>query len=186
MGKAIDAANFFIEIMKFDEDKPTNLKLNKLLYYAQGHALKRFGKTLFDEDIQAWDYGPVVETVYHTFKMYGNNGIGEVYGDFSEECFTEQEQRLLLDIARVYGQFTGTALIDKTHVKGGPWSQVYEQGVRNVVIPLDSIECYFKEHEQCEPFEINFCDSDYIDHIDDKGRYVLPKEWDDGDEFKEI
>lgn len=186
MVKAIDVANFFIEMMQYDEDKLTNLKLNKMLYYAQGHSLKRLGRRLFDEEIQAWDYGPVVASVYQAFKQYGTDGIEQVCGEFSADHFTEGEQRLLLDVGRVYGQYTGTALVRKTHVKGSPWDQVYDPNVKNIIIPIDSIERYFNENEECEPFEIVFKEEDYIDHVDDKGRYVLPKEWDDENDIEKI
>ena len=179
MVKAIDVANFFIEMMQYDEEKLTNLKLNKMLYYAQGHCLKRTGKRLFEDDIQAWDYGPVVESVYQAFKQYGNNGIVHTCGEFNVDDFTEDEQRLLLDIGRVYGQYSGTDLVNKTHAKGSPWDQVYVPDVKCIVIPVDSIKSYFEENEECEPFEFEFNEEDYVGRIDENGRYVLPKEWDD-------
>ena len=40
------------------------MKLQKLLYFAQGHHLADFGELLFREDIEAWKYGPVVRVVY--------------------------------------------------------------------------------------------------------------------------
>ena len=67
MARAIDAANFFITIMQGDEERLTNKKINKLLYYVQGHSFLRLGHQFFDEDIQAWDHGPVVPSIYHTF-----------------------------------------------------------------------------------------------------------------------
>ena len=38
----------------------SNMKLQKMLYYQQGYHLAAFGTPLFDEDIEAWMYGPVV------------------------------------------------------------------------------------------------------------------------------
>ena len=38
-------------------DVMTNLKLQKLLYYMQGFHLAVFDTPLFDEDIEAWQYG---------------------------------------------------------------------------------------------------------------------------------
>lgn len=39
------------------EDYISNLKLQKLLYYCQGFVLALTGKTLFDNDILAWEHG---------------------------------------------------------------------------------------------------------------------------------
>ena len=47
MCKASDIANFFITISLSDkEDYITNLKLNMLMYFAQGWSLARYGKTI--------------------------------------------------------------------------------------------------------------------------------------------
>ena len=42
----------------------TNMKLQKMLYYQQGFHLAYFGTPLFDKDIEAWMFGPVVPSVY--------------------------------------------------------------------------------------------------------------------------
>ena len=41
------------------------LKLQKLLYYCQGHHLAATGEPLFTEAIKAWDNGPVVGQLWH-------------------------------------------------------------------------------------------------------------------------
>ena len=45
----------------------SNLKLQKMLYYEQGFHLAKFNTPLFDEEIEAWMYGPVVPAVYNHF-----------------------------------------------------------------------------------------------------------------------
>ena len=69
MAKAIDVAKFFIEIVANtpNEDAMTNLRLNKLLYFAQAGSISSLGYTLIEEDFEAWDLGPVVKSVYKTF-----------------------------------------------------------------------------------------------------------------------
>ena len=76
MANVFDVADFFIDIAnKNTDDTLTNLKLNKLLYYAQGEYLARTGKPLFDDEIQAWDYGPVVPVIYYKYKRNNANEI---------------------------------------------------------------------------------------------------------------
>ena len=49
----------------------TNLKLQKLLYFAQGHYMQENeGNPLFEDDFQAWAHGPVVPDVYSEYKDY--------------------------------------------------------------------------------------------------------------------
>lgn len=59
-----------------EKDGLTNLKLQKLLYYAQGAYMHcNNGEPLFSEEIEAWQHGPVVPEVYQAFKQYGSNDI---------------------------------------------------------------------------------------------------------------
>ena len=58
MATVFDFANFFIDLAnKTDDDYITNLKLNKLLYFAQGVSLARTNNPLFQEAIEAWKFG---------------------------------------------------------------------------------------------------------------------------------
>jgi uncharacterized phage-associated protein len=68
---ALTIAKWFIAWAEAEEEELSNLKLQKLLYYAQGHHLARFGHALFEEPIQAWSHGPVVPGVYHEYKWAG-------------------------------------------------------------------------------------------------------------------
>lgn len=68
----------------------SNLKLQKLLYYMQGFFIAVFDKKLFDDTIEAWQYGPVVRNAYLHFKDFGSNSISlpaetEVINMTSEE-----------------------------------------------------------------------------------------------------
>lgn len=47
----------------------TNMKLQKMLYYAQAWALVSFdNEPLFEEDFQAWVHGPVLVSQFNRFK----------------------------------------------------------------------------------------------------------------------
>lgn len=75
----MDVADFFISTANEgdpeEDDGITNMKLNKLLFFAQAASLQRFGKPLFDTPLEAWKYGPVVKDVYRTFKGYQRDSI---------------------------------------------------------------------------------------------------------------
>ena len=89
MYKATDIANFLVYLMSDSCDDLTNLKLNKILYYAQGHYLKNYGKPLFEDAIEAWQHGPVVHSVYHSYKCFNNQPITE----YNEEKYSKNYQR---------------------------------------------------------------------------------------------
>ena len=65
MHTALDVAKWFLTYNKIMMDSDgaeyiSNLKLQKLLYYAQGTFLAVTGFPLFDDAIEAWTHGPVV------------------------------------------------------------------------------------------------------------------------------
>lgn len=179
MLRAIDIANFFIDLSaSMEEELMTNLKVNKLVYFAQAWSLVRLGRKLFDEDILAWPYGPVVKSVYDTFKPCGKNNIEHVYGDYTADKFTSEELNLLMDVALQYGQYTATTLVNITHKKGSPWEQVYKAHENNV-ISISSIKEYFSALKALPTFVPTISDDDLIGYRDKDGYLVLPKEWDD-------
>lgn len=53
----------------------TNLKLQKLVYYAQAWYLALYEGPLFPEPIEAWVHGPVVDSLYKKYKKYGRGII---------------------------------------------------------------------------------------------------------------
>ena len=117
----------------------SNLKLQKLLYYAQGVFLAVTDKPLFDDDIVAWLQGPVVESVYHQYKANGAQGIPfDEDFDFSE--FTPEENELLTEVYDVFGQYSALKLRNMTHEET-PWKETKQ----NDIISLQIIKDYFKK-----------------------------------------
>lgn len=55
----------------------THLRLQKLLYFIQAYFLMKSNGEIvaFNEDIEAWDLGPIVPCIYHQYKRFGNGHI---------------------------------------------------------------------------------------------------------------
>lgn len=182
MLKAVDVANFFIDMANNDpDDCMTNLRLNKLLYFAQAWSLIRNHKPLFNEDIQAWKYGPVIPSVYKTFKPCGRERIASVSDDnFSMNKFSTDELQLLIDILEEYGQYSSPALVKLTHSNDGPWKKVYDE-YSNEVITQDSLINYFSKKQPLKTFQVpKTSECDFVGYRDKQdGLLILPKEYDD-------
>lgn len=174
MANVFDVANFFIQAANENEDdQMTNLKLNKLLYFAQGAFLARTGTPLFSSDIQPWDLGPVVPDVYHRYKVCGRMPIQADETDFNCAAFREDELEVLLDVMREYGQYTGAKLVDLTHMPDTPWSKAKE--ANKDVISLEDIAAYFRLHPV----------SCLKDRINVPRVIAFPSDWYDPDEDAE-
>lgn len=123
-------ANYFIWRANADEefgDNITNLKLQKLIYYAQGFSLALNNKPVFNEQIKAWNHGPVAPSLYAKFKEFGANPIP------TPECFDPERidletRGLLEDVYSVYGQYSAWGLRNLTHEEP-PWKDTSTGGV---------------------------------------------------------
>src|SRR6266446_3445682 len=63
-------AKYIIASCSDDGKSVTNLKLQKLLYYAQAWKLALHGKPLFNDRIEAWVHGPVVPVVFREYRDF--------------------------------------------------------------------------------------------------------------------
>ncbi len=71
----IDVANYIVWRANAMGNPVTHLKLQKLLYYVVAKYLQTHDKHLIDEKVVKWQYGPVIKSVYHSFKVFGQNLI---------------------------------------------------------------------------------------------------------------
>ncbi|MGB9781868.1 MAG: type II TA system antitoxin MqsA family protein [Moorellaceae bacterium] len=154
--KVEDVANFFLS--KVDNEAGsaiTPLKLQKLLYYAQGWHLAFFDAPLFTSDLEAWVHGPVCPEIYYKYRDYGYRSIEKVEENV-DALFDISQVELLNVINEVYGIFDAKVLERMTH-KDEPWREArkgYQTGeLCNEIISKESIKNYFKTLK--EIFDIN-------------------------------
>lgn len=128
----MDIANVLLRCAENSEggDLMSNMKLQKMLYYQQGFHLAMFGTPLFDDEIEAWMYGPVVPSVYETYKEYGRKGIPS--DKAKEFSFSEKKEAALFEeVYKVYGKFSAIGLMNMTHNEY-PWKST-PTGEGNVI-----------------------------------------------------
>jgi len=145
-------ANYFLELAKENGQTISPMKLLKLLYFAHGWYLAIAGKPLLNEAIEAWSYGPVVPSIYHEFKHFGNDSITTPAKDAKliegkDKVFI---RKLLQRVWDIYSPFSAVQLSRMTHQEGSPWSKTVEtyKGSKNyfphnMEIEDDLIKEYF-------------------------------------------
>ena len=116
----------------------TPLKLQKLLYLAQGWSYVWDGVPVFEDEFCAWQYGPVNEQVYEAFKQYGRSEIPQKEGiaRLEDETVADTLEAIWLE----YGKRTAYDLVELTHNQE-PWKTAYLHGNR---ITNSSIQKYFQ------------------------------------------
>lgn len=113
-----DIANKLLVMAEEGGELMTNMKLQKMLYYQQGFHLAYFGTPLFEEDVEAWMYGPVVPGVYNAFKEFGKKGLT---GDRKNVVMLEDsEEALFGEVMCVYSKYSAIGLMNMTHEEM-PW-----------------------------------------------------------------
>jgi uncharacterized phage-associated protein len=115
-----DIARYFLaQIDEEAGDLISNMKLQKLVYYAQGVHLALHDRPLFPEPLEAWTYGPVVPELFYAYKQYGSGAIPPPC-DMDFSIYDSQTRELLDDVYAVFGQFSAWMLSNMTH-KEPPW-----------------------------------------------------------------
>lgn len=112
-------ADYLIKFSHDHGDPITNLKLQKLLYYAQAWYLALHGESLFNEDFEAWILGPVQPTVYRKYKQHRWNPIPSNPGT---PRLPDKVKNHLEEVMEVYGGMTAYHLERLTHQEM-PWQK---------------------------------------------------------------
>lgn len=142
MYNVIDVAKYIILYCKRKGYSISNLKLQKLLYFVQAQFLVKYGRPAFDEDIEAWDFGPVVPEAYHYFKMWGSSEIPSMIAKGVEKVIHLEHQNTMDEILEQCAPFSATYLVELTHNQS-PWEDSYD-GSYNKIIPKNSIRRFFE------------------------------------------
>lgn len=119
---SVTATDAAIHIVNFciDEGQPvSNLQLQKILYFCQVESYRIRGRQLFEDDFEAWRYGPVVPGVYRRFSIFGGLKIKHRVKEGARLAF--DESHLVERVARDLRCLHPWELVDKTHSKGSPW-----------------------------------------------------------------
>jgi len=125
----------------------TNLKLQKLLYYAQAWCLVLQNKPIFSEDFQAWVHGAVLPSQYQRFKEYEWRPILE---EIIPQYLPDDICSHLTEVVDVFGIETASALELMNH-KESPWLEA-RKGVdadqpSSNVISKESMKLFYKSLE---------------------------------------
>lgn len=75
MERAINVAQYiYEEYKKVAQESIDNLKLQKLLYFAQRESIAITGVPMFSDALEGWRYGPVCREVWSSFSPRGVTG----------------------------------------------------------------------------------------------------------------
>ena len=147
--KAVDVARRMVQLSIDNELWLTNLKLQKVLYFAWVDYYKETnGKHLFDDKkFEAWKYGPVVPDVYYDHWL---NVSRLIFATLAPSEDVSALDEFLLKELKKYNRYTAGQLVDMTHYDGSPWKESYVEG-RKEEIPFRLIETSARAVPRTDP-----------------------------------
>lgn len=144
--------------LKFDDKEIDEMKIHKLLYLAQRQSYAIINQPLFNEDLEAWKYGPVNRSIRASFIK----GIG--FYDPTEDISLES-MYIVKNIILEYGKLNSWELSELTH-KEQSWLNA-RKGLKDgengsKIISKSDIQ---KDSEKIRPYD-NLYDM-YLDEFED-------------------
>ena len=138
---ALNVAEFFVRNF-VDKGRPiTHLKLQKLLYYAQGIGFGRANIKLFKEPLEAWEHGPVIRDVYAHYKKFGDSPLQKNENTDLMLIYADAVvMNVLEETLSRFGMYEAWHLREKTH-RESPWSETE----RNQVITDKAMIRFFRK-----------------------------------------
>lgn len=146
---AADVASHIVAHCIERGDPISNLQLQKILYFVQERWISKNGLPLFDDQFEAWQYGPVVPSVYQAYSIFGrrpifqearyvSNGLLNPVG--REIVKLDEDTAAAVDeVTDCYSGMSPWELVDIAHKKDGPWYDAYHDSGRGAVITKSSI-----------------------------------------------
>ena len=149
-------ANELIDRASDSHSALTQINIQKLVYFAHGWHLAWRGEPLILDSIEAWQYGPVVRSLYNQFKRFGSNRITDKAVEFTIDasgrplmalsCLDDSAngqyaKSVVGAIWKQYGLLKPFQLVELTHASGSPWDKAWK--AKQPLISNEEIRAYF-------------------------------------------
>lgn len=141
-------ANYLLDLSDNDGYDLSLLSLMKLTYLVQGFNLAFNQKSALNphyDRVEAWKYGPVIPSLYHEFKRFGNRPIKDYRStilvvnkdeevELKDAVLESKQIKQTSDFVWAsFKDYTPFQLVEMTHAPGSPWASVYQEGENNII-----------------------------------------------------
>lgn len=152
---AHDARSLANEIIKrtlADGGEITHLKVQKLVYYCEAWMLAIHGRSIIRQDVQAWQYGPVIDDLYYSLRHHKKAPITELIARASNVELDNDESDIVSRVYTQYGAKSAYNLSAMSHLKDSPWDITRRKWGNISSIPKSLIRDYYgklwKEYQE--------------------------------------
>lgn len=136
MYSALEIAKYIISKCTQERYPISNLHLQKILYYIQKEFLEN-GSIAFEDEIEAWQFGPVVPRVYYQYCGFGALPIRMQY--VTNIC--SSYQKIINSIVEKKRRLNSWDMVNDTHCLGKAWNETYQYGLGNHQVISKELIC---------------------------------------------
>ncbi|MFL9611102.1 Panacea domain-containing protein [Methylobacillus sp. Pita2] len=122
----------------------TPQQLVKLVYLAHGWSMALHDQPLIDANVEAWELGVMIPTLYRATQQFGREVIDpSLVGSVSARYLPENVHQLIRSVFEKYGHLDGPSLSYLTSQANSPWGVVRASNMTKPVIPNSLICSHF-------------------------------------------
>ena len=127
-------ANFVLDRAASQSIGISNLHIHKILYFAHGSFLLQRNRQLIAQHFEAWEYGPVIQDLYHQFKKFDRSAILEratrlnvltAQYEIAQYQLEDKDAELLTELVDYFIRIPAEMLSEWSHAKDGPWYEAW-------------------------------------------------------------
>ena len=140
---AVHVSNNILSRAFRDGVEVTPMKLQRLLYFTASDYAKRAGEPLLNQRFVAWEYGPVLSTVWAKFRCYDGTAILRLSGDAAGRKLQVDETRdvdLRESIDQIWSSASTRSAVELsrvTHLEGSAWRAAWNRGLGAPILEED-------------------------------------------------
>ncbi|HEX3862745.1 MAG TPA: type II toxin-antitoxin system antitoxin SocA domain-containing protein [Stellaceae bacterium] len=133
---AIDAARRVCELSGWTVP---NLQLQKILYITHMiYAGRHNGDRLIRESFEAWDYGPVIPSLYRKVRIFGSKPVQDIFA-FAKPSLPPGIDAVVKEGCDYLLTKSHAQLVAMTHRDDGAWSKNYTPNMMGRIIQQEDI-----------------------------------------------
>lgn len=131
MYKVLDVCRHAIYYSNIKTYGISNLRLQKILYFIQAYFYRIKHVPCFAEDMEAWDFGPVVPSAYMRYKQFGAGEIPN-YRATEQKIFDQRDRAIIESVIDLLSAYSTTQLVEIS-MRQKPWMQAHFPYGRNTI-----------------------------------------------------
>lgn len=125
---ALDISQYVLKKCQDDNHPISNLQLQKILFFIQKDFIINHGEPLFDDDFEAWRFGPVIPSVYNRYCIFG---AATIICTEVATTLSNQVKSIIDPIIKYRSSQDPWEMVRESHNAGGAWDSVYLDGKGN-------------------------------------------------------